>query len=237
MVLRDITLSTPFQNILLDEVLLNLAELEGEGETVRFWESPTPFIVLGRTGRVDQDVYIEKAQADGVPVLRRSSGGGTVIQGPGCWNYTFIISKNRDSELQDLRKSYRFILDKVISALARFHISAVFRPISDLAIEGSEKKFSGNAQKRGREFILHHGTILYRFDLSQIEQYLKIPLDIPEYRRGRQHLDFVTNIPVSIAALKQELKKIWGVRSEKNYLSAQEDGLLQEFLKSRNIFA
>ena len=203
--LNDVSFPDPQQNIAYDEELLRLADKEGAGSVLRFWDSPSIFIVVGRIGKIEEDVDVKAAAADGVPVLRRASGGGTVVRGLGCLNYTLVLSKQEHPVLNDLRKSYEWISQKVIDALRPLGVEAVFRPTSDIAVAGSAKKFSGNAQKRGKNFILHHGTILYNFDLLLIPKYLSMPKDIPEYRQGRSHLDFVTNIPIDPAAFKANL--------------------------------
>ena len=234
MILKDISLPTPQENILYDNVLLELAEQGSAGEALRFWESQELFIVLGRIGDPAVDLRVEKVLADRIPVLRRSSGGGTVLQGKGCLNYTLVLSKDRP-EVQDLRRSYQFILGRVIAALKNLGIDAVSRPLSDIALTQNNKKISGNAQKRSKKFILHHGTLLYGFDLKKIEDYLTIPKDVPEYRQNRSHLDFVTNIPVTAAALKQETQRTFSVTQKTNQLSNAEKECLQHFLKLSNI--
>ena len=45
--LLDLTLRTPEENLALDEALLAAAEASAGRETLRFWESPVPFVVLG----------------------------------------------------------------------------------------------------------------------------------------------------------------------------------------------
>ncbi len=203
--IKDISFDSPQKNLDLDDALLQLAEKHEVGEALRFWESPNIFIVLGRIGKENDDVDLARTQIENIPVLRRSSGGGTVVQGPGCLNYTLVLSKHKYPVLNDLRKSYAWISERVILALAQLGIKAYFRPISDLATGDNEKKFSGNAQKRGKNFILHHGTILYSFDLSMISRYLKMPQDIPEYRKNRPHTDFVTNISIDPIKFKSAL--------------------------------
>jgi len=205
MQLRDISFPTPQENIVFDEALWCLAEKHGRGEYLRFWESSEIFIVMGRIGRAEIDVNAIHTQEDNIPVLRRSSGGGTVLQGPGCLNYTLVLSKQKHPEINDLRKSYEWISVKVIEALSRAGVEAYFRPTSDIATDPSEKKFSGNAQRRGKHYILHHGTILYRFDLSLISRYLNMPKDAPQYRKHRPHTDFVTNVPIDPRVFKDHL--------------------------------
>ncbi len=205
MQLRDVSFSTPEENIAYDDVLLSLAEKHGAGEFLRFWESTKIFIVLGRIGRAETDVNAVTAQEDHIPVLRRSSGGGTVLQGPGCLNYTLVLSKQKYPPLNDLRRSYEWISAKAIEALRQAGVEAFFRPTSDLATGQEEKKFSGNAQRRGRGYVLHHGTILYKFELSLINRYLNMPYEIPEYRKHRPHSDFVTNVPIDPNIFKNHL--------------------------------
>jgi lipoate-protein ligase A len=118
-----------------------------------------------------------------------------------------ILEKQKCPELNDLRKSYAWISKQVITALHQAGVQACFRPTSDLATGMAEKKFSGTAQRRSKRYILHHGTILYNFDLSFISRYLNIPKDIPEYRKHRSHADFVTNVPIDPGVFKGHLAR------------------------------
>src|SRR5258707_9531024 len=108
----DRTLASPEENLAFDERLLDLGR-----ETLRFWESPVHFVVLGRSGRVEDEVNIVECQAAGIPVLRRSSGGGTVLLGPGCLNYTLTLALARRPALANVPASYRILLNRVARAL------------------------------------------------------------------------------------------------------------------------
>lgn len=233
MLLKDISFNTPEENLLYDDVLLRLAEEGKMDEVLRFWESEETFIVLGRISRLEEDVKIEAAIRDGIPILRRSSGGGTVLQGRGCLNYSLILSKEWCPALEDLRKSYQMILDKVIIALGGTGIDAVFQPLCDVALRGQEKKISGNAQKRGRKFILHHGTILCRFDLETIEKYLAVPKSVPPYRRGRPHREFVANTLRRPKDMKNALVRAFGAAGNVTAVTQEEKACLSRFLVSR----
>ncbi len=233
--LKDISFADPSENILYEDVLLSLAEQGKMGNTLRLWESPVYCVVLGRTGNLQEDVRLEALRAFGAPVLRRSSGGGTVLQGVGCLNFSFILSKETYPQLADLRRSYHFILEGVLTLLKDLGVAGVFRPISDLALENGEKKFSGNAQRRGRNFILHHGTILYDFDLELVSRYLAMPVDIPEYRKNRRHADFIANIGISKKDLLAKFKSQYCLSSTELSLKPTlgEIDLMTEFLQSR----
>jgi lipoate-protein ligase A len=236
MLLKDLSFATPQENILYDELLLQQAEKHNQGEVLRFWESSDIFIVLGRIGQEQEDIWLERTRQDKILVLRRTSGGGTVIQGPGCLNYTLVLNKNRHPDLVDLRKSYAWISANIIEALKVCGVEAVFRPISDIALAKSEKKISGNAQHRAKSFILHHGTILCDFDLNFISRYLKMPKDIPDYRKNRSHEEFVANTYIKANEFKKALVKIFDVQTKDltQSLSNQEVLSLQELLQKRS---
>ncbi|MFA5088224.1 MAG: lipoate--protein ligase family protein [Candidatus Omnitrophota bacterium] len=237
MLLEDISFPTPQENIVYDDVLLSMAEQGQSDEVLRFWESKDLFIVLGRIGKVENEVRVQRAVDDQIPILRRSSGGGTVLQGPGCLNYSLVLSKARHPEIRNIRQSYSYILAKVVSALATLGLRVLFMPTSDLTVAAGEKKFSGNAQKRGKNFILHHGTILYDFDLRLIETYLQMPLVAPDYRRGRAHLSFVTNLSVPADPLKRSLEKVFCAGKGSCSPDEKRKFYLDKFLREREMMA
>jgi lipoate-protein ligase A len=202
----DLTLNTPAENLALDEALLLEAE-SGGGEVLRVWEWPRPAVVLGSGCSLAEDVDENACNVDGVPILRRSSGGGTVLLGTGCLLYVLILKYDRDPALGEIRSSYQAILERIGKSLEA-GVSRVERAgISDLAIDG--RKFSGNAQQRKLSFLLHHGTLLYAFDLSLIPRYLREPARQPAYRAKRDHGAFVRNVPLTADELKRRLCAAW----------------------------
>jgi lipoate---protein ligase len=204
----DVTLPSPAENVALDEALLLAAESGAGDEILRFWEWPAPVVVLGSGGRLADDVEEVACSAEGVPIVRRSSGGGTVLLGRGCLLYTLILSYERDADLADIRRSYRFILGRIADALPEGVGPLEPAGISDLLFAG--RKFSGTAQQRKRSFLLHHGTLLYDMDLSQMPRYLREPSRQPEYRGGRPHLAFVGNLPLGREEIQRRLRRQWG---------------------------
>ncbi|HWG47869.1 MAG TPA: lipoate--protein ligase family protein [Gemmataceae bacterium] len=207
----DLTLPSLVENLALDEALLLAAESGDGGEVLRVWEWPSPAIVLGSGGRLAEDVDEVTCIADDVPILRRSSGGGTVLLGRGCLLYTLILSYERAPALGEIRPSYRFILDRIGQALAKGTDCIEQAGISDLALDG--RKFSGTAQQRKRSFLLHHGTLLYAFDLSFLPRYLREPPRQPEYRERRDHLAFVCNLPLDGEEMKRRLSHAWATET------------------------
>lgn len=203
----DLTLPSLAANLALDEALLLAAEDDRGGEALRFWQWPDHAVVLGAGGIIDDDVHLPACQSDGVPLARRSSGGGTVLLGQGCLLFTLVLEQSRAPELTQINPSYRWILGRMAQMLSALQPGIEFAGISDLAVAG--RKFSGNAQQRKRRFILHHGTLLYDFNLGNIGRYLKLPPRRPDYRGQRDHAEFLTNLPNEPDAIRRLLQNGW----------------------------
>jgi lipoate---protein ligase len=164
--------------------LHDLAET-GAGEYLWIWEVTAPAIVMGHAADCILDVNQEACEHAGVPILRRTSGGRSVLLNKGCLNYTLIV---RHQE-RGLREWYVTILGAVLDAVG---VAGGRCESTDLILQN--RKFSGCAQRRRRHTLLHHGTILYDFDMAAVGRFLAMPRRQPVYRKGRSHADFLTNV-------------------------------------------
>src|SRR5262245_23120804 len=158
----------------------------------RCWESREPIVVIGRHGSPSDEAISDNCRADGIPIIRRVSGGGAVVLGPGCLNYTVAVSLIEWGDLIDVARSFRVILRGIVEQLDVPGLAVAGG--TDLALHG--RKVSGNAQRRGRTALLHHGTVLYDFDVTLANRYLREPMRQPAYRAGRSHRDFIANLPL-----------------------------------------
>lgn len=203
----DFTFATPAENLAADEALMDLCEKGLEDEILRFWEPPAPFVVLGYANQAAREVNLEACQRAGIPVLRRCSGGGTVVQGAGCLNYSLIL-RIGDGPLQSIAGTNSFILERNIAALTPLlNAKADLQGHTDLALRNL--KFSGNAQRRLKNCLIFHGTFLLYFDISLIEKLLPMPSKQPCYRENRSHAEFLTNLNLRAADVKLALRRTW----------------------------
>ena len=202
------TFPTPAENLACDEALLDEAEAGRGSAVLRFWEAARPFVVLGFANKLQEEVNETACRNLGVPILRRCSGGGTVVQGPGCLNYALILPAGETGPLRNVTSTNAFVMQRhqqALTALVRREITV--EGVTDLAI--GQLKFSGNAQRRRREWLLFHGTFLYGFDLEWIPQLLLQPPRQPSYRLSRPHQEFVTLLPANRSAIQKALSDAW----------------------------
>jgi lipoate---protein ligase len=204
----DRTLDVPQANLACDEALLDWCEEGFRDDILRFWEPRQHFVVLGYSNKARSEVNLESCKTQGIPVLRRCSGGGTVLQGPGCLDYALILRIQADSPLDSIPKANAFIMNRNRNALnSLLDGEVLIQGHTDLTLQGL--KFSGNSQRRKRHFLLFHGSLLLDLDLAVVEQTLHVPSKQPQYRRDRAHKDFLTNLHVPAEAIKDAMKRVW----------------------------
>jgi lipoate-protein ligase A len=211
MKLLDLTLPSPAENLALEEALLDAAESGESDEVLRFWESPVPFVVVGYANKIASEVNVPACAARGIPVLRRCSGGGTVVQGPGCLNYGVILRITETGPTHSISATNKFVMKRTRAGIQ----SAISHQPSTISIRGhtdltlGDVKFSGNAQRRRKNFLLFHGSLLLNFDLSLISDVLNMPSLQPDYRKERAHDEFITNLNLPTEMVKAALAAEW----------------------------
>ncbi len=230
----DLTLPDPAANLACDEGLLDWFEDKGGDGVLRFWEPREYFVVVGYGNHVAKEVNVPACEASGIPILRRCSGGGTVLQGPGCLNYSLVLRIDEGGPLKSITLANKFIMERNRKALLylgrdqRLLTSSSAKAAedrssptvevcghTDLALVtqgpagGTSLKFSGNAQRRKKNFLLFHGTYLMQFDIGLIEKYLRTPSKEPDYRKGRSHKEFLTNLDSPVDMVKHALREEW----------------------------
>jgi len=203
----DLTLSSPEENLACDEVLLDRCEAGAEG-VLRFWEPSQYFVVVGYANHAAVEVNQEFCRRHDIPILRRCSGGGAVLQGPGCLNYSLIFPIATSPSLAGIAGTNDHVLhchQRALQVLLRAPVEK--QGHTDLAIGGL--KFSGNAQRRRKDSVLFHGSFLLLTDIAFMEKVLPLPSHQPDYRVNRCHSDFLMNLKVPAQLLKAALAKAW----------------------------
>ena len=185
-----------------------------------FWRT-TPTLMVGKYQNVLEEINKPYADEHGIHIVRRMSGGGTIYTDLGGWQFSFIQHKEAEAI------SFHQYIAPVIDALAEMGVHAEFNGRNDLTIDG--KKFSGNAQYRLDDCIVHHGSLLFDTDIQQmvastsVDSYKILSKSIKSVR------DRVTNISEHLPApMEAETFKRFMVRhimggSEAEYKVTHED--------------
>lgn len=206
--LLDLTLNDPAENLALDEALLEQAESQSEVvEVLRLWEPKQPMVVLGRSSPLDREVNLEYCQQYQIPILRRCSGGATIVTGPGCLMYAVLLNYRNRAHLRMLDQAHQYVLNQLQAAIQSLDLEVRILGTSDLTF--GNRKFSGNSLRCRKNNFLYHGTIICDFDLSLVSNCLGTPQRQPAYRAGREHLEFLTRLPLPVVDLRNAFIRQW----------------------------
>ena len=152
--------TNPYWNIAVENHLLSLPETEVV--TLYLWKNRRT-VVIGQNQNPYSECNVEALEADGGYLMRRRTGGGAVYHDDGNINFSFIVPKAMYDQTRQFSVIQRAVLD--------FGIVAELSGRNDILTDG--RKFSGNAFSKGRSQDLHHGTILIKGNMEDLQRYLK----------------------------------------------------------------
>lgn len=151
-------------------------------------ERSPPAIVMGISGKVEELIDQERYLREPIPVIRRFSGGGTVVVDHNTLFITLICNRNAVNIVPFPNQIlcwngglYHHALRKVDFCIRE----------NDYTI--GVQKFGGNAQYISKDRWLHHTSLLWDYDVERM-RFLKVPLKMPIYRANRGHADFLCKL-------------------------------------------
>ncbi len=171
----------------VNEDLLSICQNSGEA-AFRIYEPVDTVIVLGAGRMAENDLLT--APSCGISVLKRKGGGGTVVLSPG---QVVLALVKEVSQPFGNREYAQAINSWFKQALFEMGINRVEeRGISDLCLGG--RKILGSSLFRRRRLLFYQASLLVCNDLTLFSRYLSYPSIVPEYRQGRSHEAFCTNL-------------------------------------------
>lgn len=145
-------------------------------------------IVMGISGKKEELINLEKARQDAIPIIKRFSGGGTVIVDENTLFVTFICNK----EIHSFPSFPEPIMKWTESIYKEVFAHDLFSLRENDFVIG-EKKIGGNAQYIKKQRWLHHTSFLWDYSDNRMD-YLLHPKKTPSYREGRSHSEFLSRL-------------------------------------------
>ncbi len=162
MIVIDNPNKDPYLNHAIEEhILLNMDE-----DCFMLWQNE-PCVLIGRNQNVYAEINMDYIRDNNIKIVRRITGGGTVFNDYGNFNFTFIAKKDNNKSC-----NFQAFTRLIESALKSLGVDTEFSGRNDLLIEG--KKFSGNAQCVLKNKVLHHGTLLFETDINALSLSLNV---------------------------------------------------------------
>ena len=145
---------------------------------------------MGASGRPELEVFQDVLTASGVPLFKRKGGGGTVVLGPG----TIVVTVHAGVKHPFQNLGYfRAINHALIDVFKSWQdLPFTHSGISDIAI--NRRKIAGTSIFRRKQYLLYQASILVEADFDLIHRLLRHPPREPDYRKGRSHREFITDL-------------------------------------------
>jgi len=176
--LLEFGVNDAFTNMAIDEAIVTAGMKGLVPNTLRFYQWKPSAVSVGRFQDVSKEVHLENCRQQGVDLVRRITGGGTVYHDSrGEITYSVVV-KEEDLGTKDVYAAYNTISNGLIETARILGINADFNPgdpknCPNIAING--KKISGSAQFHRGGVLLQHGTFLLDVDLDRMFTFLRVP--------------------------------------------------------------
>jgi lipoate-protein ligase A len=192
------------EQLAIDEALLDEVQLGIRRERVaRTWMAEETVVVVGSSSRLDEEVDLFECRQKGVRIVRRPSGGATVLLGPGCLMWSVITPFPHG--VPSLEQLHAGCLEPLCQAFAEVPLDVRRQGTSDLTV--GDRKISGNALRVRQRGVLYHGTLLDDFDISLASRLLRHPPREPAYRASRRHAEFLANLGLGMPRLSRVVRQ------------------------------
>ena len=200
--LLNLDVNDAFTNMAIDEAITAAIVDDAAPNTLRLYRWYPSAVSIGRFQNVLNEINAEKCRENGVDIVRRITGGGTVYHDSQDEITYSVIAKEKDLGTQDVVYAYNKICNGLIQAAKMLDIRASFSPgdqrnCPNIAVGG--KKISGSAQYHKSGVLLQHGTFLLDANLQKMFTYLRVP-----WARTVEEIVCVAND--RITSVKRELK-------------------------------
>ena len=180
-------------NMALDEALLACFDKKQSLPVLRLYGWNPPALSVGRYQDAGAALLLELCAADGVPVVRRMTGGGIIYHAQEL-TYSIVCAPEQVGEAAGVKQGFRRLCGFLLGTYRRLGLDAAFA--ADLNASGERlgertafcfagkeefdvlvngRKIGGNAQRRLSGAILQHGSIPLESRVREGLRYLKEP--------------------------------------------------------------
>lgn len=223
----------PYFNLALEEYLLK--EFKLKEEIFMLWQN-SPAIIVGRYQNTWDEINHAFVKDNNIAVVRRMTGGGAVYHDLGNLNFSFIARGQKTGH-------YDFVsfARPVVVALQSLGVAAEFAGRNDILVEG--KKISGNAQYRSGDSVLHHGTLLFDSEMNNLVRALKVSSEkfaskgVASVRSRVTNIKEYLTVPLDIkdfkAALVQAIFQAEDGQNREYILSSEDLARVEELVKTK----
>lgn len=203
----------PYTNLAIEDYIYHHMPLPQQNNCNRLmFYVNSPCVVIGKNQNPWKEVNLPLLNNLHIPLVRRRSGGGTVVHDSGNVNYSFMTTK----EAFD-RKTFADIVADAVNTIAPADKQITVNDRGDIITKKGNLKVSGSAYKLSKGRSYHHGTMLLNLRLDVLRQLL---------HRDEKKLGYVAS-EMSIPSVRSPVTNL-GIDQD-SFVRAVTDGFKQKY--------
>jgi lipoate-protein ligase A len=186
---------------------LAYAKKRGIPDTLVLDTPGSPYVCIGFHGDLKEEVDIDFCNSNGIPVLRRETGGGTVYLDDDQLFIQWIFDPKTLPRKIETR--FQLFTKPLVETYKFFGIKASFHPPNDVHVRGRKIVGTGAAAIGGAEVVT--GNFLFDFDCDTMAKVLNVPGGHFRERFFESLQKYMTSMKREIGTLpdREEVKAVY----------------------------
>ena len=152
----------------------------------------SPFVNIGYHQLMDKEVNVEYAKEQGFSLVRRTIGGGTILDGPWEQDYFVIVNRASPECPKSIPEFYATFMKPPVYALKKLGLDATIRQPNDILVDG--KKISGNGAIGIEKANVLAGDLLLDAPTNLMSQIIKAPSEKFQDKLAKSMGEWITCI-------------------------------------------
>ncbi len=200
-----------------------------------------PFVNIGYHQIMEKEIDLDYAKSMQFDLVRRSIGGGAILDGPWEQDYFIVIHRNSNECPSSIPEFYNKFLRSTIYALNRYQLDARLRPPNDIIVDG--QKISGNGAVTVDEANVLAGDILLSLPIELMTKIMKTPSEKFRDKLAESMEEWLTSLEdkIGFQPNREEVKSFLiegfdeelGIQLEQGSLNSVEEEYLATLLQER----
>ena len=134
----------------------------------------TPFVSVGYFQNAEQEVDLEYCKQEGLPIIRREVGGGTVYLDRNQIFYHLVWDQKNPTFPKKVSEIYQHLSVPPIETYQEFGIKAGFREVNDI-VTAEGHKIAGLGGANIEDSMVFVGSVILDFDYEKMVRAIKAP--------------------------------------------------------------
>jgi lipoate---protein ligase len=200
-----------------------------------------PYACVGYHQDLEKELDLEYCKSVGLPIIRRSQGGGATFLDGGQVFYQIVAQKTNAYPFA-VDAMFQKLLTVTIETYRHFGVAAEFKPLNDVVVNG--KKLSGNGASMNGSTSIMVGNVILDMNYDMMARVLRVPDEKFRDKMAKSMREWVSSLKREVAnpPSGDEVKRVYaeafqtllGVKLTKSEPTAEELRIYETETKPRN---